>query len=115
MNLPTINDIPFLTFDELTEHKRLSRVNVGLYMGLVEHLDRELLARSPSANYKCMKCGHTNFEKHQLRATKGGFGSFFGVESAQYTSIVCSRCKFSELYQGNVPVGQQALDFLFGN
>jgi hypothetical protein len=115
VNLPSIADIPSLTFDELAEHKRLSRANVGLYMNLVEHLDRELLARSPSTNYKCMKCGHTKYEEHQLRAPQGGLGSFFSVESAQYTSIVCSRCKFAELYQGTVPIGQQALDFLFGN
>jgi len=114
MDLPSVSDIPSLTFDELTEHKRLSRVNLERYLGLVEHIDKELLVRSPTANYKCMKCGHTKFEEHRLRAAQGGLGSFFGVESAQYTSIVCSRCKFSELYQGHVPIGQQALDFVFG-
>jgi predicted nucleic-acid-binding Zn-ribbon protein len=114
MDLPTIAEIPFLSFDELTEHKRLSRVNHELYLELVEHIDKELLARSPAANYKCMKCGHSQYEEHRLRASQGGLGSFFGVESAQYTSIVCTRCKFSELYQGSVPIGQQALDFVFG-
>ena len=114
MDLPTIAEIPSLTFDQLAEHKRLSRVNLELYLPLVEHIDRELIARSPTTNYKCMKCGNTKYEEHRLRATQSGLGSFFGVETAQYTSVVCSRCKFSELYQGNVPIGQQALDFVFG-
>ena len=114
MDLPSVSDIPSLPFDALAEHKRLSRVNLEHYLGLVEHIDKELLARSPTANYKCMKCGHTKYEEHQFRAPQGGLGSFFGVESAQYTSIVCSRCKFAELYQGSVPIGQQALDFVIG-
>jgi uncharacterized protein len=114
MDLPTIVEIPSLTFDQLAEHKRLSRVNLEQYLPIVEHIDRELLARSPTANYKCMKCGNTKYEEHRLRATQSGLGSFFGVETAQYTSVVCSRCKFSELYQGNVPIGQQALDLVFG-
>ncbi len=114
MDLPSVSDISSLSFDELTEHKRLSRVNLERYLHLVEHIDKELLARSPTENYKCMKCSHTKFEEHRLRASQGGIGSFFGVESTQYTSIVCSRCKYAELYQGYVPIGQQALDFVFG-
>jgi predicted nucleic-acid-binding Zn-ribbon protein len=61
-----------------------------------------------------MKCSHGKYEEHQFRASKGGLGSFFGVESAQYKAIVCARCKFAEIYQGSVPVGQQALNFVFG-
>jgi uncharacterized protein len=114
MDLPQVSEIPTLTYDELSEHKRLSRVNVERYLDIVEHIDKELQARSPTGNYKCMKCSHPKFEEHRLRAPQGGLGSFFGVESAQYTAIVCSRCKFSELYQGDVPIGQQALDFVFG-
>jgi uncharacterized protein len=115
MDLPSVSAIPSLAFDELIEHKRLSRVNLEQYLGLVEHIDNELLARSPTANYQCMKCGHTKYEEHRFRTSQGGLGSFFGVESAQYTSIVCSRCKFAELYQGYVPISQQALDFVFGS
>jgi predicted nucleic-acid-binding Zn-ribbon protein len=114
VNTPTADEIPSLSFDELVEHKRLSRVNLELYLGIVENIDRELLARSPTANYKCMKCGNSKYEEHRLRAAQGGLGSFFGVESAQYTVVVCARCKFSEFYQGTVPIGQQALDFVFG-
>ena len=66
MNPPSVDEIPSLSFDELSEHKRLSRVNLKLYLSIVEHIDRELLARSPTANYKCMKCGNSKYEEHRV-------------------------------------------------
>ncbi|MCB1929314.1 MAG: hypothetical protein KDH17_14935 [Rhodocyclaceae bacterium] len=74
----------------------------------------ELEARSPTKNYRCMKCGHERFELNQIRATRTWLSSFFGVESAQYKAVVCARCKFTEFYEGRVPIGQQALDMVLG-
>ena len=110
--VPTSDEIPTLTFDQLTEHLRLSRVNIGHYQEVREQLLSELASRSATVNYKCMKCQHSVFEISELRASQSGLSSIFNVETARYQAVVCVRCKFTEFYQGSVPIGQQALDFL---
>ena len=113
-SVPTRESIPSLTHDQLSEHLRLARINAGHYMDVNEALVTELKSRSPTSSYKCMKCDHEKYELHQIRAPRSLLSSFFGVESAQYRAVVCTRCKFTEFYQGTVPIGEQALDFLLG-
>jgi predicted nucleic-acid-binding Zn-ribbon protein len=112
--VPTAAELPALSYTALLEHQRLANVNPGHYAEVTQSIDAELATRDPSRNYRCMKCGHAHFERHQIRATRSWLSSFFGVESAQYRAVVCARCKFTEFYQGEVPISQQALDFLVG-
>ena len=113
-SVPSRESIPSLTHDQLAEHVRLARVNAGHYLEVREAMETELQSRSPTSNYKCMKCGHERYELNQIRATRSWLSSFFSVESAQYKAVVCARCKFTEFYQGKVPLGEQALDIVFG-
>ncbi len=113
-SVPSLDAIPALTHDQLSEHLRLASVNIGHYREIHEALKTELLARSPTSSYQCMKCGHTRYELNQIRASRTWLSSFFGVETAQYKAVVCARCKFTEFYQGTVPLGQQAMDAVFG-
>ncbi len=112
--VPSRESIPSLTHDQLAEHLRLASVNAGHYHEVREAMEQELQSRSPTSNYKCMKCGHEKYELNQIRATRSWLSSFFSVESAQYMAVVCARCKFTEFYQGTVPLGEQALDIVFG-
>jgi predicted nucleic-acid-binding Zn-ribbon protein len=114
LGIPPHTSISSLTHDQLSEHIRLAKVNPGHYQAVSEELERELSSRSPTATYKCMKCGHEKYEVNQIRTTRTWLSSLFGVESAQYNAIICARCKFTEFYQGTVPFGQQALDVVFG-
>ena len=111
----TPEQIPTQTYDQLLEHIRLSKVNSEEYAGLHAALREELQKREPTNNYKCFKCGHTEFEEHQVRVAQGFWSAYFNLQSGRYRAIVCSRCKFTEFYQGEVGVGQQAIDFLLGN
>ncbi len=113
-SVPALQSIPGLTHDQLSEHLRLARVNPGHYLEVREALESELRARSPTSSYRCMKCGHEQYELNQIRASRSWLSSFFSVESAQYKAVVCARCKFTEFYQGTVPLGEQALDMVFG-
>ena len=108
-------DVPNLSHVELAEHIRLSKVNPGLYVGLEDLLAEELAARSPSHNFKCMKCGHGKCEVDQIRGTRSFLSSFFNVQSARYTAVICSRCAFTEFYHGQVSAGEQAMDFVLGS
>lgn len=111
---PSVDQIPGLTHDQLTEHVRLARVNVGHYQDVLPHLRAELELRMPERNYRCMKCGHQAFEAREIRAAVGSVSSFFGIEPARYRALVCQRCKYAELYHGDTQLAQQVLDFLFG-
>lgn len=110
----TLADIEKLSFDDLIEHIRLSKVNSDEYAGLVSALESELQKRQPTHNYKCTKCGHEKLEIHELRTTGGFWSAFLGVETYKYRAVVCSRCKFTELYQGYNGNGAQVVDLLFG-
>lgn len=110
-----LDEILGLTYDQLLEHIRLSKVNSEEYSGLHGALQEELQKRDPTKNYKCFKCGHTEFEEHQIRATQGFWSAFFNLQSGRYRAVVCARCKFTEFYQGEVSIGQQTMDFLLGN
>jgi len=113
-SVPSHESISGLTHDQLSEHVRLAKVNPGHYLEVREALQDELESRSPTSVYKCMKCGNDRYELNQIRATRSWLSSFFSVESAQYKAVVCSRCKFTEFYQGTVPLGEQALDMILG-
>lgn len=113
--LPTRDDIPSLSHRELTEHLRLARVNPGPYAELREALECEQAARSPGTNYCCPKCGHDSFERSEIRTARSPLSSLFNVQSARYTAVVCSRCAFTEFYQGQVSAGAQALDLILGS
>ena len=108
-------DIPSLPYSALVEHIRLSKVNPGLYEGLEELLKLELAQRNPTRDYKCLKCGHEKFEMGEIRTSRSFLSSFFNVQSARYSAVVCSRCAFTEFYQGQVSAGEQAMDFVFGS
>ena len=114
-SVPSKDSITSLTHDQLSEHIRLAAVNAGHYLEVRDTLDKELQARSPTANYKCMKCSHGGYELTQIRATRSWLSSFFSVESVQYKAVVCARCKYTEFYQGNVPLTEQVIDFVFGS
>lgn len=113
-SVPDAEAIPRLSYSELSEHLRLSKVNPRHYLHLTPLLAQELESRSPTANYKCMKCANGEFEVHAIRTARSLLGSVFGVDSAKYTAVVCRRCSFTEFYNGRVSPGEQALDFVLG-
>jgi uncharacterized protein len=111
---PKAEDVASLPYFDLVEHLRLSKVNPGHYLEVSPALRRELDARSPTVNYKCVKCGHQEFELQESRTSRSLLGSVFGIEGSKYTAVVCRRCSFTEFYAGRVSAGEQALDFLVG-
>ena len=113
-SVPSPEQVASLTYWELAEHLRLARLNSERYVAVHSLLQSEASARSPTAGYKCQKCAHGAFEVHKMRTSRSLLGSLFNLDSAQYTAVVCARCAFTEFYNGVVPAGEQALDFIFG-
>ena len=107
-------EISNLSYDALVEHIRLSNVNSDEYLGLQIPLREELKSREPTIDYSCMKCSHTDCTEDQIRVSGGRLSSIFGIETNKYRVVVCDHCKFSEVYQGKVGVGDQIMDFFVG-
>ena len=107
--------IPKLTYSELQEHIRLAKVNPGHYADLIEALRMEHEQRNPLKGYRCPKCAHETCHTSEIRTARSFLSSFFNVQSARYSAVVCSRCSFAEFYQGHVSAGEQAIDFVFGS
>jgi len=114
MELQT-TDIPGLSYSELVEHIRLAKVNPGHYVELHQMLNDELLKRSPTSTYRCMKCGHEKYELSEIRTARSFLSSLLNVQSASYSAVVCGRCSFTEFYRGRVSGAEQALDFILGS
>lgn len=110
-----VEDVPSLSYDELVNHIRLSKVNREYYQSTRAVLEEELLKRSPLTNYKCFKCGHGKYEIREVRVSQGFWSGFFELQSGRYQAVVCSRCKFTEFYHGNTSDLQQAADLLLGS
>jgi len=111
----TKEEIPKLSYSELMEHVRLSPINSDEYVGLLDSLKKEIESRDPTNNYKCNKCSHEQYSIKQFRASSGFLSSFFGVQTAKYSGLVCERCAYTEFYHGVVSPGEQAMDFIFGS
>lgn len=50
-------------------------------------------------NWKCPKCGNTQFDTDQFRATGGMLAKIFDVQNKRFTTVTCSQCRFTELYR----------------
>jgi predicted nucleic-acid-binding Zn-ribbon protein len=61
--------------------------------------------------YICPKCGNTSFETDEIRTTGGAFSKIFDVQNKKFTTVSCTRCKYTELYKGTTSKLGNILDF----
>jgi len=59
----------------------------------------------------CPKCGNTQFETDVMRATGGRFAKIFDVQNRKFTTLTCTRCKYTEFYRGDTSTLGNILDF----
>ena len=50
--------------------------------------------------YVCPKCQNEEYEVDQFAATGGGFSKIFDVQNKRFTTITCTKCKYTEIYKG---------------
>ena len=65
-------------------------------------------------NWECPKCKNREFEASQFAATGGGLTKFFNIQNKKFSTVTCTRCKYTELYQAETSMLGNVLDF-FGN
>lgn len=67
-----------------------------------------------NGNYSCAKCRNRQFESSEFRATGGFLTKLFDIQTKRFTTVTCSRCKFTELYQADSSMLGNIFDFAAG-
>ena len=57
--------------------------------------------RMNNSKYVCPKCGNTQYETDEFRATGGFLSKVFDVQSKRFTTVTCTRCKYTEIYKAS--------------
>ena len=61
--------------------------------------------------YKCVKCGNTDYNASEFRATGGRFAKVFDIQNRKYSTVTCTRCKYTEMYQADTSALGNIFDF----
>ncbi len=62
-------------------------------------------------NYECPKCLGTEYEIGEIRTTGGALSKIFDVQNKHFTSVTCSRCRYTEFYQAKSSTLGNIFDF----
>ncbi len=54
-----------------------------------------------ATNFKCAKCSNTEYESSEFRATGGFLSKLFDVQSRKFTTVTCTRCRYTEMYKAD--------------
>ncbi|MCK4235834.1 MAG: zinc ribbon domain-containing protein [Candidatus Krumholzibacteria bacterium] len=62
-------------------------------------------------NYKCPKCTNTQYEVSEFRAAGGFLTKIFDIQSKRFTTVTCSRCRYTEIYRADSSMLGNIFDF----
>ncbi|MHC4646956.1 MAG: zinc ribbon domain-containing protein [Planctomycetota bacterium] len=65
-------------------------------------------------NYTCPKCTNTQYDVGEFRATGGFLSKIFDVQSKRFTTVTCTRCKYTEIYRTKSSMLGNVFDFFTG-
>ncbi len=54
-----------------------------------------------ATNFKCAKCSNTEYESSEFRDTCGFLSKLFDVQSRKFTTVTCTRCRYTEMYKAD--------------
>lgn len=67
--------------------------------------------KAKEMEFKCVKCGNTNCEIGQMRATGGFWTKIFNIQNLKFSSITCKNCGYTEFYKKTTGKAENVLDF----
>lgn len=62
-------------------------------------------------NFVCTKCQNTTYEISEFRATGGFLTKVFDIQSKRFTTVTCTRCKYTEIYKTDSSMLGNVFDF----
>ena len=67
------------------------------------------------SEYRCQKCGCTEYIAETIQTTGGTFSKFFDVQNRKFITVSCKSCGYTELYRKESSTASNVLDFLIGH
>lgn len=64
--------------------------------------------------FQCVKCSNGEYETSEFRATGGFLSKIFDVQSRKFTTVTCTRCKYTEIYKADSSALGNIFDFFAG-
>ena len=61
--------------------------------------------------FTCAKCENTTYETSEFRATGGFLTKIFDIQSKRFTTVTCTRCKYTEIYKTDSSMLGNVFDF----
>lgn len=65
-------------------------------------------------NYRCPKCGHTDYEIDEIRTTGGYLSKMFDIQNKKFTAVSCAQCRYTEFYKADSSMLGNIFDFFIG-
>ncbi len=65
-------------------------------------------------NYVCPKCSNTQYEIGEFRAAGGFWAKVFDVQNAKFSTVTCTKCRYSEIYKADSSMLGNIFDFITG-
>jgi len=62
-------------------------------------------------NFTCAKCGNTQCDVGEFRATGGFLTKIFDIQSKRFSTVTCTRCKYTEIYRADSSTLGNIFDF----
>lgn len=61
--------------------------------------------------YACPKCSGNDYQTGEFRATGGFLSKVFDVQSKKFTTVTCTRCRYTEIYAAESSMLGNIFDF----
>ncbi|HAX73816.1 MAG TPA: GTP-binding protein [Firmicutes bacterium] len=67
-----------------------------------------------ATNYTCPKCGNNAYETDSIAMTGTGLSKLFDVQNRSFTTVTCTKCKYTEMYKASTSDLANLFDFMIG-
>jgi uncharacterized protein len=64
--------------------------------------------------FKCPKCSNSQYEVDEFRAVGGFWTKGFDIQNKRFTTVTCTRCKYTEIYKVKSSELSNVFDFFVG-
>lgn len=65
----------------------------------------------PHDAYYCARCRNADYETGELRATGGILSKIFDIQTRRFTTVTCTRCRHTELFDAESSTLGNVFDF----
>jgi len=62
-------------------------------------------------NFRCAKCGNSSCDVGEFRATGGFWTKVFNIQTRKFSTVICTRCKYTEIYSADSSMLGNVFDF----